>query len=487
LRILLRFFLGLFGLFFIGLIVFAVMVYSADLTKYKAEVLKKFNDKTGMHLDIRGSIEFVLQPQPKIKFTHVVFKSESTSPGYMLKAQQLSIDFTWQSVFSKDTTDYKFQMNDGLLRLTDRSKKETNYPFQKMGGNLRYADSVFNLKDLNYITADNALQGDLVFKRNKRSSLSGNIVINNWKMISNDSEGLIPNNFHHTMNLNLGVKVKELMIDNTKFKNVVTHLTVNKDKLKLAPFKLKLGGGTLDVGFTAEGKDLSNLFINLRGNQIRLTSLMKGPTQNIEGGVMKFIISGHSKGDTLQQILASFNGDALFQLGATTIKNNKKIKTSEGFVFSIFAFANPFQSRSKDTQVQCAVAKMVVQDGIAYLTPGLGIQTRDANVLGEGRINLAKQTVNLRLGLDNKSALSLQVGSFDNVLKITGSLGDPKYTVSGASVVAEGGSILAAIATGGLSLIAQKAIEVTSKVSDPCGVVLRGHPKVKPPSDKRRD
>lgn len=462
------------------------MVYSADLTQYKADILNKFNEKTGMHLDIRGSIKFVLNPQPKIMLTNVVIKSPTTSPGYMVKAQQLTIDFTWGSIFSKYTTNYKFEMTDGVVRMTDRSKKEINYPFQKIASTLQYADRVFHLTNLNYITADNVIEGNLVLNQNKKSTLSGDVTIKKWAVLSNDQDGLIPNDYQQSMNLNLGLKITELTIDNRKFKNVVTHLTVKKDKLQLAPFQLKFGDGTLDVSLSAEGKDLSNLFINLRGNRILLTSLMKTSTHDIEGGLMKFIISGHSKGDTLKQILASFNGDALFELGAMTIRNNKKIKTSEGFVLSVFAFANPFQSRSKDTQVQCAVAKMIVQDGVAYLTPGLGIQTRDANVLGEGRINFVQQTVNMRLGLDNKSALSLQVGSFDNVLKITGPLGDPKYTVSGASAVTEGGSILAAIATGGLSLIAQKAMQEVSKVTDPCGVVLRGQPKVKLPSDKRQ-
>lgn len=483
LKIILRFILGFTALVFISLIALGVMLYTADPTQYKLTLVKEFNQRTGLYLEVRGGMTFTFRPQPKILLSGVTLMASEKNPDFSLKAKQLEVDFTWKHLFTQNIHQYGFILKDGTFKVGLNQNNKSGYHFKKFKGTFHLENVDYLFKDFWYETVDGTYSGTLNLHLDSTWQIRGQLSASKWNLMNDQQDDLSGIDILSDADVNVDLTIGEMIVKKFHFRDVKTKFNLKNGILTLKPIRFRLNQGNFEAQIISERERPYKTILTLKGERLRLSDLVNVPPQSLEGGMIKLNITGEGRGETIQGMLPSFNGRALFEMGPLIIKNTKKFRTSEGFLFSLFRFAS---AKAKDVKLECAVAKADIRHGIAYLNPGIGIQTQEANILGNGQIDLAKEEIALELGLDHKSPLSLQVGSFDNYLKVTGPIDNPKYKISSANVVTEGGSILAAVVTGGLSLIAQKMLQETSKITDPCGMVLRSKTSTDKSSDQRR-
>lgn len=459
------------------------MLYTADPTQYKLTLIKEFNERTGMYLEVRGGMTFTFKPQPKVILSGVTLMSSEKNPVFSLKAKELEIDFTWEQLYKRNIYQYGFDLKEGSFQISLKQNNKNPNRFKRFKGTFHFENADYQFKDFLYETLEGTYAGSLNFHLGPTPKIRGQLSLSRWGLMNQQLGDLPRIDLISDADVKVDLSIQEMIVQKFRFQDVKTKFILKNSVLDLKPLRFRLNQGIFEAHFSSQRVRPYKTLLTLKGEELRVGDLLNSPLQNLEGGLIKLNIAGEGRGETIQSMLASFNGRTILEMGPLVVKNTKEFRTSEGFFLSLFSFAG---SKARDVKFECAVAKADVRNGIAYFNPGIGIQTQDANILGSGEINLVKQQVAIELGLDHKSPVSLQVGSFDNYLKITGPIDRPQYKISGANVVAESGSILAAVVTGGVSLIAQKMLQETSKIRNPCEMVRQSNTTADKSSDKRR-
>ncbi len=128
---------------------------------------------------------------------------------------------------------------------------------------------------------------------------------------------------------------------------------------------------------------------------------------------------------------------------------------------------NPFRTTDPYIDFECIVIPMKFDDGLLTSVPSFFISNAKIRIAVNPSINL--ETEDLRIGARTtpRRALSISAGELLNpYVQVIGTLAAPRLAVDEKGVLISGG---AAIATGGLTLLARGIWDRLSRSGDPCG------------------
>lgn len=257
-------------------------------------------------------------------------------------------------------------------------------------------------------------------------------------------------------------------------------LKLDAGHLTVRPAGAQLAGGEINatVDLDARGRT-ANLRTTLDGRRIDRGTLLREVMGSdlISGGSTDITMRLHGRGNTLQSIADGMNGELLVTTGKGRL-NNKAIElASENVLLQLLGMLNPFTKREPYTTLKCATFHYDIKDGIATTKNGIALETDKVQILGTGTINLKNEELELLIesrpneGIAMDTVKALVPGtnvSLVNLVKVGGTLADPKPQLNPAGVAKEGASITAAIATGGLSRLAQGLYKEVTHDANPC-------------------
>jgi hypothetical protein len=142
---------------------------------------------------------------------------------------------------------------------------------------------------------------------------------------------------------------------------------------------------------------------------------------------------------------------------------------------------NPFYKDDKGSNVECAVARLPVQRGVITVDRSIATESDKLNVVASGSIDLGAETINMAIRPTIKEGLGVGAANLAQLVKLTGSLSDPRIGVDLRGAARQGLSIGAAVATAGLSLLGERLL---AEVVDPhpCVTAMGGKaPAAEPP------
>ena len=142
------------------------------------------------------------------------------------------------------------------------------------------------------------------------------------------------------------------------------------------------------------------------------------------------------------------------------------------FVVTLLDAVNPLRKKTTETVLECAVAYLPITQGQVNIANSVGVQTDRLNVVLAGTVNLATEAVNLNIYPNEKSGLTTGL-DLGNLVKLQGTLLQPKTGINQAGVVNSALSIGLGFLTGGATIVAENAKSLTSK-EQPCRDAL--HP-----------
>ncbi len=209
--------------------------------------------------------------------------------------------------------------------------------------------------------------------------------------------------------------------------------TMNKGNLTVKPFKANMGGGSINVetGLLSKSKsaDLSTV-INIRGLEIADVLAEAGSTDTIEGSIDADIdIKGSGK--SVASIMAGLNGFSRIIIGEGKIDNKIIDRVGGDMSKNILRLLNPSIDQKKYTTIRCMVTRFDIRDGIADTT-ALALDTSMMSVIGDGSINLKKETLNLSLDPSTKGGVAgynLNIGELSQPFKLGGTLAKPSLVM----------------------------------------------------------
>ncbi|SEA89867.1 AsmA family protein [Variovorax sp. YR216] len=198
-----------------------------------------------------------------------------------------------------------------------------------------------------------------------------------------------------------------------------------------------------------------------------LDELWSGGKQ-FKGGRASLAARLSMTGRTPRSLAASSNGEVQFSVRDVALAG-RAAALDRDIVARLVDVLLPRQASREDLIVQCAVARLPLRNGVAPIDRSIAMETRQIAVAAIGRIDLAKQTVELEFRPRVKKGLDLNPGSLVQLMLLKGPLESPELSIDPRGTVRQAATYGVAAATGGLSLLAPALLGEAGVATD-CGL-----------------
>jgi hypothetical protein len=175
-----------------------------------------------------------------------------------------------------------------------------------------------------------------------------------------------------------------------------------------------------------------------------------------------------STGTDLRTLLGNANGMIFVNARGGRVTNIIALQRLYGdLVQEIVGAINPFRTSDPYTDFECVVVPLLFDDGLLTSAPNVFISTNKIRMAATPSINFKTEKLRVAVRTTPRRALSVSMGELINpYVQIIGTLAAPRLAVDEKGVLIAGG---AAIATGGLTLLARGLWDRLSRSGDPCG------------------
>jgi uncharacterized protein involved in outer membrane biogenesis len=200
------------------------------------------------------------------------------------------------------------------------------------------------------------------------------------------------------MNMTVKVRAGHLALAAHSLREVSLQGRLERGDVTLKQLRFALGGGTLTLSGTLEGKGEEGKFA-LQG---ALSSAEIGQLAR-ELGASADEISGRLDGTATLDLEGATLGDALKGSTGAAVLSMRDGKVARSLIERVSAdLRSLFREREGDVPVTCLLGVMVVRDGIGVLSP-LRLESREAVVVGAGKIDFVKDRVELTVKTERDS------------------------------------------------------------------------------------
>jgi uncharacterized protein involved in outer membrane biogenesis len=263
--------------------------------------------------------------------------------------------------------------------------------------------------------------------------------------------------------------------DKVPLTNLSGHIVFIGSRIDLNDLKFALGKGQgqAQASITDFQSASPNIAIKLlvKGFSLEQILLSAETGTKVSGGDTQLALNLQGKGKSLHQFLSTANGVAQVSVGKASLGSNL-FKNAGDLVITILNAVNPLHKSTDQTNLECAVAYLPVNNGIVTVKDSVGVQTDKLDITLSGTVNLSTEAINLNINPNDKSGLTTGI-DLGGLVKIGGTLLNPQTGINKQGVISSAASIGLGILTAGISIAAENAKSLASK-RQPCKAVL--HP-----------
>lgn len=292
--------------------------------------------------------------------------------------------------------------------------------------------------------------------------------------------------------VNLTFKTKKLITKDLTISDAAISLSLNNGKLKLSKSG-KAAGGTLSVKVDLDGSNGKSaiLSVNVETKQFEVGQVPAIQEKKLlTGGKTDVTINLNGSGGSVSQIMAGLNGKILIKTGKGEISSSALKLASADALISTLSMLTPGSENSDGSLLECAVVNFNIKDGIASAENGIAMSTNQLNVIGAGTIDLKTEKLDFGITPKAKQGVGLNLGQLAGLVRLGGTLANPSPKADTEATLKKGLSVGTAVATGGLSLLAESLLsDGVADDQNPCDIALGKAPvkqaaKQKPAEDK---
>jgi len=269
--------------------------------------------------------------------------------------------------------------------------------------------------------------------------------------------------------------VKTHQIDISDLK---TTIALTNGKLSIDPLQANVAEGKLDgkISLDASGQQAA------LNQSLRITGLspakLKGLADKniIEDSKIDFTLNLRGQGRSVAEIMGGANGKLLTKVGPGRLTNEGVDAAGGAFLLKSLQMINPLSSTDTHTVIECSVINFKITNGMAANENGIALQTKKLNILGGGTINLKTEALDIGVNPKVREGVGINLAGLAGMVRIRGTLTEPKAGADAKGTAIAGAKIGAAVATGGLSILAGAAMDQASEDQDVCAVALGKKP-----------
>ncbi len=271
------------------------------------------------------------------------------------------------------------------------------------------------------------------------------------------------------VDITLDIRIGTLVYGEHRVDDLVVDVELVDGTLSVRQLSFASNDGQLDARLTAEvvANGLS-LNVNLSVDDLRFGTLWSDDAAPESLPSTSGTINLQGEGASMQQLMMTANGELKFAQGSGRLK---EIATSALFgdiVVQILQTLNPLSREKPYTSLECGYYEVAIADGVADVTD-LRVQTDDMMLVGDGRVTLEDEALDLSVRAKPREGFGISLGGVANsFVKLGGTLASPELHLDAAAGATTTG---AAMATGGLSLIARGLWDRVSAANDICAPI----------------
>jgi hypothetical protein len=272
------------------------------------------------------------------------------------------------------------------------------------------------------------------------------------------------------------INITELGLPKRKpIENLQATLQLDGSSIEIPSLTFQMGKGSADIQINLSQINKANPELAVKGvtKDFVLENLLSrlDPSSKVSGGAMKLAFDIKTSGNSLHQMAANSNGKIQLSINQARMGTNF-LNDAGDFVVTLLDSMNPMRKKTSETVLECAVAYLPINNGQVNIANTVGAETDRLDVVLAGSINLKTEAVNLTINPREKSGLTTGL-DLAGLVKMGGTLTNPKAGINQAGVVNSAVSVGLGFLTGGVSILAENARSMTTKVH-PCRDAL--HP-----------
>jgi hypothetical protein len=278
----------------------------------------------------------------------------------------------------------------------------------------------------------------------------------------------IPLDVLQKLNATLDIDIGELRRDALFIKQVDLQVDLRDGVLDVREFGFQGRSGYLRSRAVVQSKDgVGIASFDLMSEKLELGLAGLDSSLSAEFDVQ---VSLEASGNNLRTLLGGLNGFIYVDLrGGQSLQNSFLNAIYGDLLNEIFNAINPFYESSPTTKFECIIAPILFDSGKITTDPSLFIRTDKLGIVTKPKVNLSTEKLDVVARTTPRKGIVISAGElFNPFIKVTGTLSRPYLAVDEQGVLISGG---AAVATGGLSLVAKGLWDRMSRSKDPCSTV----------------
>lgn len=268
----------------------------------------------------------------------------------------------------------------------------------------------------------------------------------------------------------LKISLEKFRLHNISATDLKLTALVKNDKLDINELSLALGSGTLSAKasiFVTEKQPV--IAIKLNGDRLPIEHLMSAGQTGDSGGRVDLKLDLKGQGRSIQEIMSKANGDIQLDLRDLLLKEQLVDFVGGDLVVAIINGLNPLKT-NKPARVECASFHFPINNGVAENKSGIGVRTQQLNILGGGTIHFETEQLSLGANAKPREGIGINLAGLADFVRLGGTITNPIPLTDAKGATVAGLKVGAAIATGGLSLIAEGLLDRAAPNIDVCAI-----------------
>ncbi len=271
----------------------------------------------------------------------------------------------------------------------------------------------------------------------------------------------------------LDLKVDRLVLPNKlSVEALVARVMLSNGRLEIQPVSTRIGGGGMNGNVTLDASTgkTANLAGKIDAKAMDLGQVLRqmGHAEMVTGAKTDVSMNIRGSGGSVRELMAGLNGDALLVLGEGKIHTSFVEWLGADVLTQVVEKVNPFRKTDPYTELKCGVIRFAAKDGVASSDKGIAFETTKMTVVSSGTANLKTEAIDFSLRPEARQAGGIGAGELVKLLRVRGSLGEPKIGIDELETAKAAASIGGAVATGGLSSLAQTLAKKPTADPQPC-------------------
>ena len=216
------------------------------------------------------------------------------------------------------------------------------------------------------------------------------------------------------------------------------------------------------------------LSLNVDAKNLDLGALLAaaGVKRELHGGKTEVKADVSARGASPRQWAASANGNVI-AVGPATVVNPKG--STDVPLDRLLEAVNPFRSVDPSTQLQCAVVRLPLKNGVATIDRSIAAETNKLGATASGTLDFRSETLDLSIKPQIRRGVPIAVPQVAELVRFHGPFTSPSVGIDATATAATVARLGAAVYTGGLSIIGESLIaQATADSEAPCQIAL-GH------------